>query len=229
MRVKLCGKPSQSAKRDMNNDMLSAETAADYDLRDGFLSIAVSDGKHATALGVAVRRRLCLVLGFRFRRRAARRTGRHVAARAGAAPLHLAGLRAASARCRKGFGDLGGLGWRRGIAMTLFGGLPLALWSYIGYVLCPARPRQHHSAVVRRCRRTSAGAFHSQGSVAAAPHRRRAEHRPRPWRDRRRGIAHDGRARAVLAICCSSPREAHSRFSACCCGCGGLRRCMRPR
>jgi drug/metabolite transporter (DMT)-like permease len=33
--------------------------------------------------------------------------------------------------------DLGGLGWRRGIAITLFGGLPLALWSYIGYVYVP--------------------------------------------------------------------------------------------
>ncbi len=36
-----------------------------------------------------------------------------------------------------GFGDLGGLGWRRGIAITLFGGLPLALWSYVGYVYVP--------------------------------------------------------------------------------------------
>ena len=36
-----------------------------------------------------------------------------------------------------GFGDLGGLGWRSGIALTLFGGLPLALWSYIGYVYVP--------------------------------------------------------------------------------------------
>lgn len=37
----------------------------------------------------------------------------------------------------EGIGDLGGLGWRRGIALTLFGGLPLALWSYIGYVYVP--------------------------------------------------------------------------------------------
>src|SRR5580658_269848 len=36
-----------------------------------------------------------------------------------------------------GFGDLGGLGWRRGIALTLVGGLPLALWSYVGYVYVP--------------------------------------------------------------------------------------------
>jgi drug/metabolite transporter (DMT)-like permease len=36
-----------------------------------------------------------------------------------------------------GLGDLGGLGWGRGIALTLVGGLPLALWSYIGYVYVP--------------------------------------------------------------------------------------------
>jgi drug/metabolite transporter (DMT)-like permease len=31
----------------------------------------------------------------------------------------------------------GGLGWRRSIAITLVGGLPLALWSYLGYVYVP--------------------------------------------------------------------------------------------
>jgi drug/metabolite transporter (DMT)-like permease len=36
-----------------------------------------------------------------------------------------------------GFADLGGLGWRRGVALTLCGGLPLALWSYFGYVYVP--------------------------------------------------------------------------------------------
>jgi drug/metabolite transporter (DMT)-like permease len=36
-----------------------------------------------------------------------------------------------------GLGDLGGLGWSRGIALTLVGGLPLALWSYSGYVYVP--------------------------------------------------------------------------------------------
>ena len=29
------------------------------------------------------------------------------------------------------------MGWRRGIAITFFGGLPLALWSYFGYVYVP--------------------------------------------------------------------------------------------
>jgi drug/metabolite transporter (DMT)-like permease len=37
----------------------------------------------------------------------------------------------------RGLDDLGGLGWRRGIAITLVGGLPLALWSYMGYVYVP--------------------------------------------------------------------------------------------
>jgi drug/metabolite transporter (DMT)-like permease len=36
-----------------------------------------------------------------------------------------------------GVSDLGGLGWRRGILLTAFGGLPLALWSYAGYVYVP--------------------------------------------------------------------------------------------
>jgi drug/metabolite transporter (DMT)-like permease len=44
-----------------------------------------------------------------------------------------------------GVGDLGGIGWRRGIVLTLFGGLPLALWSYFGYVYVPLG----HGAVIQ--------------------------------------------------------------------------------
>lgn len=36
-----------------------------------------------------------------------------------------------------GLSDLGGLGWRRGILLTLFGGLPQALMSYLGYLFVP--------------------------------------------------------------------------------------------
>jgi drug/metabolite transporter (DMT)-like permease len=36
-----------------------------------------------------------------------------------------------------GVSDLGGLGWRRGFIITAFGGLPLALWSYFGYLFVP--------------------------------------------------------------------------------------------
>src|SRR5271156_3507194 len=44
-----------------------------------------------------------------------------------------------------GFGDLGGVGWRRGVVITLFGGLPLALWSYYGYVYVPLG----HGAIIQ--------------------------------------------------------------------------------
>jgi drug/metabolite transporter (DMT)-like permease len=38
---------------------------------------------------------------------------------------------------RDGFGDLGGIGWRRGIVLTLVGGLPLAILSYVGFLFVP--------------------------------------------------------------------------------------------
>jgi drug/metabolite transporter (DMT)-like permease len=44
-----------------------------------------------------------------------------------------------------GFRDLGGMGWRRGIVITIFGGLPLALWSYYGYVYVPLG----HGAIIQ--------------------------------------------------------------------------------
>src|SRR6202012_5133323 len=44
-----------------------------------------------------------------------------------------------------GLGDLGGRGGGRGIALTLVGGLPLALWSYYGYVYVPLG----HGAIIQ--------------------------------------------------------------------------------
>lgn len=38
---------------------------------------------------------------------------------------------------RDGFRDLGGVGWRRGIALTVFGGPPLSILSYAGFLLVP--------------------------------------------------------------------------------------------
>jgi drug/metabolite transporter (DMT)-like permease len=38
---------------------------------------------------------------------------------------------------RDGFVDLRAMGWRRGIILTLFGGVPLALLSYAGFVFVP--------------------------------------------------------------------------------------------
>src|SRR6202167_1287090 len=93
--------------------------------------------KHATALGVLCGAGSALFWAFGF-----------VAARHGVligmSPLVLAlhrfiwpGFALLPVVAAGGFADLGGLGWRRGIALTLFGGLPLALWSYFGYVYVP--------------------------------------------------------------------------------------------
>jgi drug/metabolite transporter (DMT)-like permease len=38
---------------------------------------------------------------------------------------------------REGLGDLGGVGWAKGVALTLFGGPPLALFSYAGFLFVP--------------------------------------------------------------------------------------------
>jgi len=93
--------------------------------------------KHTTALGVACGTGSALFWAFGF-----------VAARhgvlAGMSPLVLAlhrfvwpGFALFPLVARSGLGDLGGLGWRRGIGLTAVGGLPLALWSYLGYVYVP--------------------------------------------------------------------------------------------
>jgi drug/metabolite transporter (DMT)-like permease len=71
---------------------------------------------------------------------------------AGLSPLVLAlhryvwpGLALLPVVAANGFADLGGIGWRRGIALTFFGGLPLALWSYFGYVYVPLG----HGAIIQ--------------------------------------------------------------------------------
>jgi len=101
--------------------------------------------KHPTAWGIAcgAGAALCWALGF-------------VAARQGVtdgmSPLVLAlhryiwpGLALIPTVAASGFADLGGIGWRRGIAITFFGGLPLALWSYYGYVYVPLG----HGAIIQ--------------------------------------------------------------------------------
>ena len=104
-----------------------------------------SSVKHATAWGVTCGAGAALFWAFGF-----------VAARqgvtAGLSPLVLAlhryiwpGLALIPAIAADGFGDLGGMGWRRGIAITFFGGLPLALWSYYGYVYVPLG----HGAIIQ--------------------------------------------------------------------------------
>ena len=48
-----------------------------------------------------------------------------------------AGLVCLPLLAREGLADLGGLGWGKGIALTLFGGPPLALFSYAGFLFVP--------------------------------------------------------------------------------------------
>jgi drug/metabolite transporter (DMT)-like permease len=101
--------------------------------------------KHPTALGVicGASAALCWAAGF-------------VAARhgilTGMSPLVLAlhryvwaGLVLIPVAALGDFGDLGRVGLWRAIAITLFGGLPLALWSYYGYVYVPLG----HGAIIQ--------------------------------------------------------------------------------
>jgi drug/metabolite transporter (DMT)-like permease len=101
--------------------------------------------KHATAWGVlcGAGSAFCWALGF-------------VAARhgilAGLSPLVIAlhrflwaGLAFLPLLAFNEPGSLGGVGWRRGAVLTIFGGLPLALLSYVGYLFVPLG----HGAVIQ--------------------------------------------------------------------------------
>ncbi|MGO9700297.1 MAG: DMT family transporter [Xanthobacteraceae bacterium] len=101
------------------------------------MELAPPPVKHAKALGVAcgAGAALCWALGF-----VAARHGIDV----GVSPLVLAlhryvwpGLVLLPFLARSGLRDLGGLGWSRGFALAVFGGLPLALLSYLGYLFVP--------------------------------------------------------------------------------------------
>ncbi len=101
--------------------------------------------KHGTTLGIAcgAGSALCWAAGF-------------VAARHGVligmSPLVLslhryvwAGLALLPIAALGGFGDLGRIGPWRAVTLTLFGGLPLALWSYYGYIYVPLG----HGAIIQ--------------------------------------------------------------------------------
>ncbi len=101
--------------------------------------------KHPTALGVACGTGAALfwALGF-------------VAARhgilAGVSPLVIAlhrfvwpGLALLPFAAADGFADLRSIGWRRAAALALSGGLPLALFSYLGYLFVPLG----HGAIIQ--------------------------------------------------------------------------------
>ena len=109
------------------------------------LSAKIAVPKHATALGVAcgAGAALCWAAGF-----VAARHGILI----GMSPLILAlhryvwaGLALIPIALMGGFGDLGRIGVWRAIGITLFGGLPLALWSYYGYIYVPLG----HGAIIQ--------------------------------------------------------------------------------
>lgn len=101
------------------------------------MELASPPVKHAKALGVAcgAGAALCWALGF-----VAARHGIDV----GMSPFVLAlhryvwpGLVLLPFVATSGLRDLGGIGWRRGFTLAVFGGLPLALLSYLGYLFVP--------------------------------------------------------------------------------------------
>jgi drug/metabolite transporter (DMT)-like permease len=93
--------------------------------------------KHSTTLGLlcGVGAAFCWALGFVIARQGVL---------AGMSPVVVAmhrflwaGLALLPFVAANGFRDLGGIGWARGFALALVGGLPLALWSYIGFLFVP--------------------------------------------------------------------------------------------
>src|SRR5580658_4650549 len=101
--------------------------------------------KHATAWGIAcgAASALCWALGF-----VAARQG----VNSGLSPLVIAlhrsvwpGLAFLPFLAANGLADLGGVGWRHGAALALSGGLPLALFAYVGYLFVPLG----HGAIIQ--------------------------------------------------------------------------------
>jgi drug/metabolite transporter (DMT)-like permease len=101
------------------------------------MDLAPPPVKHAKAVGVAcgAGAALCWALGF-----VAARHGIDV----GVSPLVLAlhrfvwpGLVLLPFVAGSGWRNLGGIGWSHGFALAVFGGLPLALLSYLGYLFVP--------------------------------------------------------------------------------------------
>ena len=204
--------------------------------------------RSATALGVTVRRRRRAVLGARLclpRGTASMSACRRWSSRCIA--YVWPGLALLPFVAAGGFGNLGGIGWRRGFALALFGGLPLALLSYIGYSLCSARPWRRHSAVMRGARRPAAGAAGAcreplparriAGALAMvvglARHRRRSA--ARPWaRTDSAATSCSWRPAASLPIfgmllrLWRIPRDRGRPQSPACCRWPGCRSCYLP-
>ena len=185
--------------------------------------------KHSTTLGLlcGVGAAFCWALGFVVARQGIM---------AGMSPFVVAmhryvwpGLMLLPFVAANGFRDLGGIGWGRGFALALFGGLPLALWSYLGFLYVPLG----HGGVIQ----PSSAAL---GGMLLA---RLVLKEPLPPRRIAGGLAivaglctigiearyARSAAMASVAIFCSSWPAARSPPSACWSGCGVCRRCRRWR
>ena len=88
---------------------------------------------------------------------------------------------------RDGIADLNGIGWGRGIVLTILGGPGIAIVSYSGFLLVPLG----HGGVIQPSCAALFGLLLAtvvlQRAAAGAARDRRADHRRRARRDRRRG------------------------------------------
>jgi len=190
--------------------MLSCETAPDYGSR--WTSPGQRRSSMPTAWAVLCGAGSALFWAFGF-----------VAARhgilAGVSPLVLAlhrfiwpGLALIPVLAAGGFANLGGMGWRRGIAITVFGGLPLALWSYIRiFVRCARDTASSSSPHARRLAGLILARLVLKEAFAAAPRCRRAGDGSRSRGDRRRALGTMG-SQGFSAIFCSLPRSFFAVF-----------------
>ena len=161
-------------------------------VHDGFFS--AGGGQTHNGVGRRLRGRRGFVLGARLCRRPAGGDRGPIAARSRAASLCLAGAGAYSGRRRQRLrrSRRHGLAARhRHYDLRRPAARAVELFRLR---LRAARPRRHHSTVVRRARRSHSGAAYFEGAVAATAHRRRFGDAWRTCGDRRRGVAHDGPA-----------------------------------
>ena len=130
---------------------------------------------------------------------------------------------------RDGFMDLGGIGWGRGLAMSVLSGPPQAMIAYTGFMLVPLG---HGTTIQPACAALSglilatlvlgeqptAQRVLGGATIIAGPHGVRHQNRSPP-----------SAATASAATCCSPPPDCSGRPSASCCAIGACRARARSR